>query len=82
MNNNTRLASLILSFMGIVIVIDTALQQFFKIGTEQKNLTIVYSIVFILLSIMLPKLLNNKYVIIPLYIMILQMIYSLFLMYI
>ena len=82
MNNNTRLASLILSFVGIIIVINTALQQFFKIGTEQKNITIVYCIVFILLSIMLPKLLNKKYVIIPLYIMILQMIYSLFLMYI
>ena len=82
MKNNTRLASLILSFVGIIIVIDTALQQFFNIGTEQKNLTIVYCIVFILLSIMLPKLLNKKYVIIPLYIMILQMIYSLFLMYI
>ena len=82
MNNNTKLASFILSFVGIIIVIDTALQQFFKIGTEQKNLTIVYCIVFILLSIMLPKLLNKKYVIIPLYIMILQMIYSLFLIYI
>ena len=82
MNNNTRLASFILSFVGIIIVIDTALQQFFKIGTEQKNLTTVYCIVFILLSIMLPKLLNKKYVVIPLYIMILQMIYSLFLIYI
>ena len=82
MKNNSKIASIILSFVGIIIVIDTALQQFFKIGTEQKNLTIVYCIVFILLSIMLPKLLNNKYVIIPLYIMILQMIYSLFLMYI
>ena len=82
MKNNTRLASFVLSFVGIIIVIDTALQQFFNIGTEQKNLTIVYCIVFILLSIMLPKLLNKKYVIIPLYIMILQMIYSLFLMYI
>ena len=46
MKNNTKLASLILSFMGIVIVVDTALQQFFKIGTEQKYLTIVYCIVF------------------------------------
>ena len=82
MKNNIRLASIILSFVGIIIVIDTALQQFFKIGTEQKNLTIVYCIVFILLSIIFPKLLNKQYVIIPLYIMILQMIYSLFLMYI
>jgi hypothetical protein len=82
MKNNTRLASLVLSFVGIIIVIDTALQQFFNIGTEQKNLTIVYCIVFILLSIMLPKLLNKKYALIPLYIMILQMIYSLFLIYI
>ena len=82
MKNNSKIASIILSFVGIMIVIDTALQQFFKIGTEQKNLTIVYCIVFILLSIMLPKLLNKKYVIIPLYIMILQMIYSLFLTYI
>ena len=82
MKNNSKIASIILSFVGIIIVIDTALQQFFKIGTEQKNITIVYCIVFILLSIMFPNLLNKKYVIIPLYIMILQMIYSLFLMYV
>ena len=76
---NKNIAVFLLSFIGIVIVIDTALAQFFNIGSEQKNLTIIYCIAFILLSIKFPDILKRKYVTVPIYAMILQTIYSLFL---
>ena len=76
---NKNIAVFILSFIGIIIVIDVALSQFFNIGSEQKILTITYCIAFVLLSIKFPSILKIKYVVIPIYVMILQTIYSLFL---
>jgi len=82
MKNNANIAAFILSVIGIIIVINTALQQFFNIGVEQKVLTIFYCVTFILLTIKYKNLLNKKYVTMPLYVMVLQMVYSFFLMYI
>lgn len=76
---NQNLPAFILSFIGVIIVIDTALSQFLTIGSEQKIFTIMYCIAFILLSIKFPGILKIKYVTIPIYAMILQTIYSLFL---
>jgi len=79
---NKNIAVFVLSFIGVIIVIDTALSQFLTIGSEQKFLTIIYCIGFIFLSIKFPDILKIKYVTIPIYVMILQTIYSLFLVWI
>jgi len=79
MNNNDRIekiASVLLSLIGIVSVIDTFLFQFLSIGEQQNNLSLAYCASFILLSTQFPDILKKKYVVIPLYIMILQMLYS------
>ena len=79
---NKNIFVFLLSFIGIIVVIDTALAQFFAIGSEQKIITIIYCIGLILCSIKFPSILKIKYVTIPLYAMILQTIYSLFLVWI
>jgi len=75
---NQNIATFLLSFIGVIIVIDTALSQFLTIGSEQKIFTIMYCIAFILLCIKFPNILKIKFVTIPIYAMILQTIYSLF----
>jgi len=80
--NKEKLSFIILSILGVVIVVDTILQQFFNIGTQQNNLVLGYCIAFILLTIKFPNLLKRNLVIIPMYIMVIQMIYSLFITYI
>ena len=77
MIKNEKISSIILSVLGFIIVIDTILEQFFNIGTKQNSLVTGYCVAFILLSLKFPNILKNKYVIIPLYIMIIQMIISL-----
>tara|TARA_B100000029_G_C17248172_1_gene841708 strand:+ start:467 stop:718 length:252 start_codon:yes stop_codon:yes gene_type:complete len=82
MSKAEHIASILLFVTGFVIVIDTILEQFFNIGTKQNNLVIGYCIAFIMLSINFPNLLKKKIVIIPMYIMIIQMFFSLFSTYI
>ena len=72
-----KIASIILCIISIVLIIDTVLAQFLNRGTYQNNLALVYCIAFILLSIKYKNILSKKYVVIPLYIMIFQTIYSL-----
>ena len=79
---NKNITTLLLSFIGVVIVVDTALSQFFAIGSEQKIFTVLYCISFILCSIKFPSILKVTYVTLPLYAMILQTIYSFFLVWI
>jgi len=77
-----KLSSVILSILGTVIVIDTILEQFFNIGVKQDSLVIGYCIAFIFLSIKFPNILKRKFVIIPMYIMVIQMLYSLITTYV
>jgi len=77
-----KLSYLILSILGIIIVIDAILEQFFNIGVKQNSLVIGYCIAFVLLSIKFPNILKKKLVIIPMYIMVLQMLYSLITIYV
>ena len=72
-----QFASIFLCIIGIILIIDTILAQFLNRGTYQSNLASVYCIAFILLSIKYKNILSRKYVTIPLYIMIIQTIYSL-----
>ena len=77
-----KISSLILSILGIVIVVDAILEQFFNIGVKQDSLVIGYCIAFVLFSIKFPNILKRKLVIIPMYAMILQTLYSLAITYI
>jgi len=79
---NEKTSSIILSILGIVIVIDAILYQLFNIGTKQDSLVLGYCIAFVLLSIKFPNILKIKIVVIPMYIMIIQMIYSLIITFI
>ena len=78
MNNQKieKIASILLFVVGIIAVIDTLLAQFFSIGVEAKTLRLVYCIAFIFSSLKFPLIVKKKYVVIPLYIMIVQMLYS------
>ena len=72
-----KISIYILSITGIVVVIDTLLANQFNAGTYQNNLVIFFCIGFVLLSTKFPNISKNKYVIFPLYIMIIQTVYSL-----
>ncbi len=72
-----QVASIILCIISIVLIIDTILLQFFNQGSYQKNLALGYCIAFVILSVKYKNILSKKYVVIPLYIMVLQTIYSL-----
>ena len=72
-----QIASIILCIISIVLIIDTILLQFFNHGSYQKNLALGYCISFVILSIKYKNILSKKYVVVPLYIMVLQTIYSL-----
>ena len=78
MDKTEKIASIMLCIVGIVIVVDGILAQFFNRGILQYNLVMGYSIGFVLLTSKYKNLLKKQYVVIPLYIMIVQMIYSLF----
>ena len=65
-----KISAIILTLLGVVLVIDAILEQFFNIGMRQDALVLGYCIAFILLSIKFPNILKQKYVIIPMYIMI------------
>ena len=75
--NQKKIISIILCIVGIIIVIDTSLEQFLNIGTKQTSLILGYCIAFLFSGIKFPDILKRKYVIYPLYLMLAQMLYSL-----
>ena len=77
-----KISTVILSIVGIVIIVDVFLEQFFNIGTKQNSLTIMYCISFVLLTTQFKSMIKNKFVMIPLYIMIIQTSYSLITTYV
>ena len=77
-----KIFSVILSIVGIVLVVDVFLEQFFSIGTKQNSLTLIYCISFIILTTKFKSIFKNKFVMIPLYLMIVQTIYSLGIKYV
>ena len=77
-----KISAIILTLLGVILVIDAILEQFFNIGMRQDALVLGYCIAFIILSIKFPNLLKQKYVIIPMYIMVIQTFYSLIITYI
>ena len=77
MDKTEKIASIVLCVVSIVLIVDGILAQFFNIGVEQKGLTLGYCIAFVLLSVKYNNILKKKYVVVPMYIMVGQMIYSL-----
>ena len=63
----------------LLFVIDTFF-AWANIGSEQKNLTLGYCIGFIIVSTQYPPMTKNKYVMIPFYILVGQMLFSILFM--
>ena len=82
MKKTEKILPIIIGIVGIVIIVDVFLEQFFNIGTKQNSLTLIYCISIVLLSTQYKGMIKNKFVMIPLYIMILQTIYSLITTYV
>ena len=82
MNKVEKISPIIMGILGIVIIVDVFLEQFFGIGTKQKSLTLIYCISFVLLTTQFKSILKNKLIMIPFYIMILQTSYSLITKYV
>ena len=82
MKKTEKILPIIMGIVGIVIIVDVFLEQFFNIGTKQNNLTLIYCISIIILTTQFKGMIMNKFVMIPLYIMIIQTIYSLVITYI
>ena len=82
MKKTEKILPIIMGIIGIVIIVDVFLEQFFNIGTKQNNLTLIYCISIIILTTQFKGMIMNKFVMIPLYIMIIQTIYSLVITYI
>ena len=72
-----KFTSYCLCIVGVACVIDTFLVQFFNIGSYSKELSLGYCIGFIILTTKYPEIIKKKYVIIPLYLMVVQLFYSL-----
>tara|TARA_B110000438_G_C15703019_1_gene601902 strand:+ start:603 stop:857 length:255 start_codon:yes stop_codon:yes gene_type:complete len=82
MKKTEKILPIIMGIVGIVIIVDVFLEQFFNIGTKQNRLTLIYCISIVLLTTQYKGMIKNKFVMIPLYIMILQTIYSLITTYV
>ena len=72
-----KILPLIMGVFGTVIVLDVFLEQFFNIGTKQSGSSLIYCISLVLLTTKYKGITKNKFVMTPLYIMIIQMCYSL-----
>ena len=71
-----KISPVIMGIVGIVIIVDVFLEQFFNIGTKQNNLTLIYCVSIVLLTTQFKGMIKNKFVMTPFYIMIIQTIYS------
>ena len=80
--NKKKITAITFSILGIIIVVDNFLAEFFNIGVKQDSLVAGYCITFVLISIKFPDILKSKLVIIPMYIIVLQTLYSLVITYI
>ena len=71
-----KISIVIFSILGIVIAIDGFLQIVYNIGTKQDSLILGYCIGFVLVSSKFPLIVKSKFVMIPFYILVSQMLYS------
>ena len=76
-----KFSSYCLCFVGTVCAVDTFLFQIFNLGSYSRELSLGYCIGFIIASTKYPEIIKKKYVVIPLYLMIVQLFYSLIITY-
>ena len=81
MKKSEKISSIILSMLGIVLVVDAILEQVFNIWIRQNSLVIAYCILFVILVMKFQDIIKKQYMMIPMYLMILQTFYSLTLKY-
>jgi len=75
MKKSENLSSITLSIFRIVLVVDATLEQVFNIGIRQNSLVIAYCILFLILIMKFQDIIKKIYVMIPMYLMILQTFY-------
>jgi len=75
MKKSENLSSTTLSIFRIVLVVDATLEQVFNIGIRQNSLVIAYCILFLILIMKFQDIIKKIYVMIPMYLMILQTFY-------
>ena len=73
--NKEKIVIIVFTILGVVIVVDTFL-FWANISEGQANLTLGYCLGFIFVSSQYPTITKSKYVMIPFYILVAQMIYS------
>ena len=59
MNKVEKISPIIMGILGIVIIVDVFLEQFFGIGTKQNSLTLIYCISLVLLTTQFKSILKN-----------------------
>ena len=79
--NAEKIISIVLSISAIIIVVDAILASY-NINTKPTDFVLAYCIAFVFSSIKFPNILKKKHVVIPIYLMVAQTIYSLITRYI
>ncbi|MAI88441.1 MAG: hypothetical protein CMF98_05190 [Candidatus Marinimicrobia bacterium] len=82
MNKLEKKSSIIMSVFGIGLILNLLLIQFFNIGLKSNIFTLIYCVLFVLMTIQFKSIIRKKYVMIPLFILIIQTSYSLITTYI
>ena len=82
MDKLENISSIFMSFFGIGLILNLVLIQFFSIGIKSNIFTLIYCILFVLMTIEFESIIRKKSVIIPLFILIIQTTYSLITTYI
>lgn len=82
MNRLEKLSAIIMGLFGIGLVLNVFIKEFFDFGAQQNTLSLIYCALIVSLAIKFNTIVKNKFVMIPLYIMIIQTSYSLITNYI
>lgn len=82
MNKLEKKSSIIMSVFGIGLILNLLLIQFFNIGLKSNIFALIYCVLFVLMTIQFKSIIRKKYVMIPLFILIIQTSYSLITTYI
>ena len=67
-NKLENISSIFMSFFGIGLILNLVLIQFFSIGIKSNIFTIIYCILFVLMTIEFESIIRKKSVMIPIYI--------------
>ena len=82
MNRLEKLSAIIMGLFGVGLVLNVFIKEFFDFGAQKNTLSLIYCALIVSLAIKFKTIVKNKFVMIPLYIMIIQTSYSLITNYI